>query len=250
MTELALDYPARALPARARTGATRSSRPLPQASRPLAGAAGAIGGLLGGALSKAARRPVRTLVQCAALGVGGLIIVNALGFQTARHPAPLGGQAPGQKSEMLVERPPLPPVRPSALAPTPAQPAAAPAMREAAPSREASIPAPRVSASAAQPATRTGDPIGDLLRGESGRSEVPRGDVPPAALREPARPVLAAQRALVKLGYTQVKADGVPGEATKSAIERFERERKLPITGQLNPKTLRELAAASGMKLD
>jgi hypothetical protein len=243
MTELALDYPARALPARARTGATRSSRPLPHASRPLAGAAGVIGGLLGGALSKAARRPMRTLVQCAALGVGGLIIVNALGFQTARHPAPLGGQAVGQKSEMLVERPPLPPVRPSALAAAPAQPVAAPA-------RDGNVPAPRVSASAAQPATRGGDPIGDLLRGESGRSETPRGDVPPAAIREPARPVLAAQRALVKLGYTQVKADGVPGEATKSAIERFERERKLPITGQLNPKTLRELAAASGMKLD
>jgi peptidoglycan hydrolase-like protein with peptidoglycan-binding domain len=62
--------------------------------------------------------------------------------------------------------------------------------------------------------------------------------------------VLAAQRALVKLGYTQVKADGVPGEATRSAIERFERERKLPVTGRLNPVTVRELAAASGMKLD
>jgi hypothetical protein len=244
MTDFALDYPARALAARARTGATRSSRPLPQSSR-LTGALGAVGGVLGGAVSKAARRPMRTLVQCAALGVGGLIILNALGFQTARHPAPLGGQSTGQRGEMLVERPPLPPVRPSALASTPAQPVAAPAMREAAPSREASAPVPRAPVASVQPATRSGDPIGDLLRGEA-----PRADSAPSQAREPARPVLAAQRALVKLGYTQVKADGVPGEATKSAIERFERERKLPVTGQLNPKTLRELAAASGMKLD
>jgi hypothetical protein len=244
MTDFAMDYPARALPARARTGATRSSRPVPTGSRPLAGVVGAVGGALGNTLSMAARRPMRTLVQCAALGIGGLIIVNALGLQTARHPAPLGGQAAGVRSEMLVERPPLPPVRPSALASAPSQPAT-PALREAAPAREASAPAPRASAGAAPPATRTGDPIGDLLRGDTGRA-----DAAPAQAREPARPVLAAQRALVKLGYTQVKADGVPGEATKSAIERFERERKLPVTGRLNAVTMRELAAASGMKLD
>jgi hypothetical protein len=245
MTDFALDYPARALPARARTGATRSSRPVAHGSRPWAGLAGAMGGMLGGTLARAARRPMRTLVQCAAFGVAGLIVINALGLQTSRHPAPLGGQAGGQKAEMLIEGPPLPPVRPAALAAAPAQPVPAPALWEAAPSREASGPAPRASAGAVQPATRTGDPIGDLLRGEA-----PRADAASAQPREPARPVLAAQRALVKLGYTQVKADGVPGEATKSAIERFERERKLPVTGRLNPVTMRELAAASGMRLD
>jgi hypothetical protein len=249
MTEFALDYPARALPARARTGETRSSRPVSAGARPLAGIAGALGGAMGSTLSRAARRPVRTLVQCAALGIGGLIIINALGLQTARHPAPLGGTAPGQKGEMLVERPPLPPVRPSALAAAPAQPAAIPVTRDVAPPREAA-PANRLPVAAAQPAARAGDPIGDLIRGEGGRSETPRGDATSAVAREPARPVLAAQRALVKLGYTQVKADGVPGEATKAAIERFERQRNLPVTGQLNARTMRELASASGMKLD
>jgi hypothetical protein len=246
MTDFALPFPARTLPARARHEATRSSRPVQKGARPLARIAGTLGGPLGRALSRAARRPMRTLVQCAALGVAGLIIVNALALQSARHPAPLGASAAAPKGETLAKHPPLPPVRPSALAANQSQaaPLSGPVSGPAAAQREA---APARETVTARPAARAGDPIGDLLRGDAPRAETARGE---ASAREPVRPVLAAQRALVKLGHTQVKPDGVPGEATKSAIERFERERKLPVTGQLNPRTLRELAAASGMKLD
>jgi hypothetical protein len=235
MTDIALT-----LPARARTGATRRSGHVP------ASAAGGAMALLARAGRRALRRPLRTLVQLTAIGVGGLIIVNALALQTGRLP-PLPAAS---GADMVSDRPPLPPVRPATLAPSAAAPvsttAAAPAARPVA-HEAAAAPAPRAAQTQA-PASRHTDLIGELIR---------NGDLPPASIpqvrdpaRDPARPVAAAQRALAKLGYLQSRADGVPGEATKAAIERFERDRKLPVTGQLNPRTLRELAAASGMKLD
>ncbi|MGL4729481.1 MAG: peptidoglycan-binding domain-containing protein [Bosea sp. (in: a-proteobacteria)] len=234
MTDIALT-----LPARARTAATRKSSPVSGAH----GAGSALGFIAGGVgkmVKRMARRPMRALVQLGVVGIGGLIIVNALSLQTARHPALTAARSQGSTADMVsdrpsFDRPPLPPVRPVELAA--ALPTTTPPSREmaAAPVRS-QAPAPAASGA------RNGDPIGDLLRGEA-----PRND---AQSREPARPVMAAQRALARLGYTQVKPDGVAGEATKSAIERFERERKLPVTGQLNPRTMRELAAASGMKLD
>jgi peptidoglycan hydrolase-like protein with peptidoglycan-binding domain len=80
---------------------------------------------------------------------------------------------------------------------------------------------------------------------------------PPAAIVDRAsvtasldRPVAAAQRALNKLGHGPVRADGRFGEETRAAIERFERERRLPVTRDLTPRTLRELASASGLRME
>jgi peptidoglycan hydrolase-like protein with peptidoglycan-binding domain len=66
----------------------------------------------------------------------------------------------------------------------------------------------------------------------------------------PAKRVLAVQRALADYGYGQLTPNGVLGPETKSAIERFERERKLPITGQIGERLTRELAAVTGRPLD
>ena len=63
----------------------------------------------------------------------------------------------------------------------------------------------------------------------------------------PAR-VAAVQKALVKAGFV-LRADGVMGASTKQALERFERDNKLPVTGDLAPRTLRELAAQSGVPI-
>ncbi|MEX0752398.1 MAG: peptidoglycan-binding domain-containing protein [Xanthobacteraceae bacterium] len=57
---------------------------------------------------------------------------------------------------------------------------------------------------------------------------------------------MAVQRALAEFGYGQVKADGLPGPETSAAIEKFERERNLPVTGQLSERLARELAAMTG----
>jgi peptidoglycan hydrolase-like protein with peptidoglycan-binding domain len=62
--------------------------------------------------------------------------------------------------------------------------------------------------------------------------------------------VLAMQRALAEYGYGQIKPSGVVDSDTKAAIERFERERRLPITGQVSERVTRELASVTGRPLE
>jgi peptidoglycan hydrolase-like protein with peptidoglycan-binding domain len=62
--------------------------------------------------------------------------------------------------------------------------------------------------------------------------------------------VLAVQRALAEYGYGQIKPSGVVDADTKAAIERFERERRLPVTGQVSERVTRELASVTGRPLE
>jgi peptidoglycan hydrolase-like protein with peptidoglycan-binding domain len=64
---------------------------------------------------------------------------------------------------------------------------------------------------------------------------------------DPSR-VMAVQKALVKLGYV-VKPDGVMGSGTRQALQMFEQSRKLTVTGELTPRTLRELGTQSGVAI-
>jgi peptidoglycan hydrolase-like protein with peptidoglycan-binding domain len=66
----------------------------------------------------------------------------------------------------------------------------------------------------------------------------------------PSKRVIALQRALAEYGYGQIRASGVIDAETQSAIEKFERERKLPITGQASDRVMRELAAMTGRPLE
>jgi peptidoglycan hydrolase-like protein with peptidoglycan-binding domain len=66
----------------------------------------------------------------------------------------------------------------------------------------------------------------------------------------PSRRVIALQRALAEYGYGQIKPTGVIDADTQAAIEKFERERKLPITGQASDRVARELAAMTGRPLE
>jgi len=208
-------------------------------------------------------RPARVLVTHPREALAGLILlaastaitVNALGFQRGRHPAPLF-------SPMRMEQPaqaPIPPARPLASqpqlqSPLPSQAAPASAAPAMAPPRS-----PRTSASPMSELIRTSeapvrpvaiaeakpsrDAIGDLIRtGEPGTR-------PPANVGEPGR-VAAAQRALIKLGYGPLKADGVMGAGTRQALERFEKDRRLPVTGELAARTIRDLAAQSGIGVE
>ena len=52
----------------------------------------------------------------------------------------------------------------------------------------------------------------------------------------------------MKLGYV-VRPDGVMGTGTRQALQMFEQSRKLSVTGDLNPRTLRELGAQSGIAI-
>ena len=81
---------------------------------------------------------------------------------------------------------------------------------------------------------------------------------PPAPVRNdvaverpaPSRRVIALQRALAEYGYGQIKPTGIVDAETQAAIERFERERKLPVTGQASDRVVRELAAVTGRPLE
>ena len=77
----------------------------------------------------------------------------------------------------------------------------------------------------------------------------PRPD-PIAELIAPPQRVIAVQRALNDYGYGPLKMTGQFGAETVSAIQKFERDRKLPVTGQISPRLLRELAALTGRPLE
>ncbi len=184
------------------------------------------------------RRPGRTLagVMVAALVTG--IVLNAVMFQTGYHPSPLFGSpraaAPAPKS--VAAAPPLPAPRPASLAPSaPVAPSPAPLAR----APETPAAAPRAAAREAEPAPVAAkkDLIAALLNGES-----------PQDAAAPAARVAAVQKALIKAGFV-LRADGVMGATTRQALERFERDRRLPVTGDLSPRTLRELADQSGVAI-
>ena len=86
-------------------------------------------------------------------------------------------------------------------------------------------------------------------KAQSNRVEAARND-PIAELIAPTKRVLAIQRALADFGYGQIKPSGVYDPDTRTAIEKFERDHRLPITGQISDRFVRELAAMSGRPLE
>jgi hypothetical protein len=215
-------------------------------------------------LGSVARNPLRVLVTLVLSGCAGMIAWNALVLQEARHPAPLFNH-PGVAPQAVMPAPPPrspasaaaavaspPPAPTSIIDPTPTAVATPPVP----PARtaitdlirnngEVASPPARAAASNATSAAKPAavrDPIADMIR-MGGAVPTPPANV---GRQESAEPVLAAQRALAKLGYS-VKPDGMMGGETRTAIERFEQDRRLPVTGEFNPRTLRELSAASGI---
>ena len=214
-------------------------------------------------------------------GCGGVIAWNALVHQTAPHPAPLFTQRDVAPVPMPTQSRLLPPARPApafdetqAFTPVleaPASHAPAPSPQPSAPTVSTPKPPPRggiadlirnggdagpaaaASPRVAQPAPQAApgpsakpptirDPIAEIIRMGG---PVPK---PPANVGrlDAGDMILAGQRALAKLGYG-VKPDGVMGAGTRQAIERFEQDRRLPVTGEFSARTMRELSAASGI---
>jgi len=100
--------------------------------------------------------------------------------------------------------------------------------------------------------SRGSDPLGNLVKATV---------APPAnALRPPApiptmqitgsHRVAAVQRALTEYGFGQLKATGTVGADTQAAIMRFERDRRLPVTGQVSERLVHELSAMIGHPID
>jgi hypothetical protein len=221
------------------------------------------------AVALAWRYPLELGLAAALSGAAGMIAWNALALQTARHPAPLFAtrNAPDVIPAPLPPNRPLAPEASFAPSPAPAPQPAVPAPNTpqraardaiADPARPAMAPmsVPRPAPSAvplpaprpmAQPTRETRrDPIAELIRS---------GDEPPippgyVGRPDPARFIEQGQRALDKLGYGPLHADGIMGSATRQAIERFERDRRLPVTGEFGARTSRELSSASGITIE
>jgi peptidoglycan hydrolase-like protein with peptidoglycan-binding domain len=77
-----------------------------------------------------------------------------------------------------------------------------------------------------------------------------RANDPIAALISPSKRVVGIQRALTDFGYGQLKPTGIFDSETQAAIEKFERSRRLPLTGKISDRVVRELAAVTGRPLE
>jgi peptidoglycan hydrolase-like protein with peptidoglycan-binding domain len=227
------------------------------------------------------RRPLDTIAAVAVVAAAGAIAANALYLQRGSHPAPiLAAGAPLETTGSLILMP-----RPRPIEPGAAKDASA-AQRSRAQivsdiQRELNrrgfyegavdgVYGPKMDAAIrdfeqAAGLKTTGDPTEALL-GAIARTPVKAGaersrpapvasaaprraeattDAPAASTR-----VAAVQRALADFGYGQIKPNGLFDGSTKSAIEKFERERKLPVTGQISERLTRELSAVTGRPLE
>jgi hypothetical protein len=167
------------------------------------------------------------------------IIANALFLQAGPHPAPMFASVRLLGSATPVNVLPRP----------------RPAEADNAPS-ETRLAEPKP----AEP--RSPDPLSNMVRTTAGPGAVsppavtrPSAPIPPPSRAETtqstgSRRVVAVQRALTEYGYGQLKPSGTIGADTQAAIQKFERERKMPVTGQVSDRLVHELTVVIGHPID
>jgi len=100
-----------------------------------------------------------------------------------------------------------------------------------------------------KPAAEPTETLLAQIRVAPARGEI-TASIPPVNPASAATRVLAVQRTLAKLGYGPVKLNALLDRDTKAAIERFERDRAMAPSGEVNERLVRELAAFSGKPLE
>lgn len=207
---------------------------------------------------------------CAILAAGA-ITTNALFLQRGPHPAPLLANKPPART--AVPNPPMPAAAPSSARPAPLE------------IRDVVLPRPnpaKLEASRQEPARPDVSRL-EPMKSEPVKSEplaaAGKADAPPRPVRmipmTPSKPdgapeanaqrgpdpigeiiappthrVRAVQRVLSDYGYGQIKPTGNFDRETQDAIEQFERARKIPVTRQITPALMRELAALAGRPIE
>jgi peptidoglycan hydrolase-like protein with peptidoglycan-binding domain len=78
----------------------------------------------------------------------------------------------------------------------------------------------------------------------------PPAPIPTAHLSPAGKRIAAVQRTLTEYGYGQLKPTGTIGADTQTAIAKFERARKLPVTGQMSDRLVHELSTMIGHSID
>jgi putative peptidoglycan binding protein len=196
--------------------------------------------------------PKDTVAGALAFAAVSAIIANALFLQAGRHPSPMFGSVVAFPAAALAPASPLPRPRPVEADVF----AAEPKLAEARPAE----PRPAEPRSA-EP--KPADPLANLVKATSAAPAAPSTIArPPASIPVPSRNetsanpssgsrrVAAVQRALTEYGYGQLKPTGTVGTETQAAIQKFERERKIPVTGQISDRLVRELTAVIGRPIE
>ena len=206
------------------------------------------------------RKVVRYLAVGLSTGLVVAIALNALVLQKGRHPAPLFGKAlaPGQAmpAPSVAARVAAP--APTIAAPEATIPAAVPSAPAPTKPRRTVVAAPGGTAPDGTSSDKGGsdrdDAIARLLAGQAKGPQRNGGAAAEKAQDKAGDPsqvktVTGVQRALAKLGFN-VKATGTIGPQTHKAIEAFEKDRHMPVTGEVSHRMTKVLAAESGLKLD
>ncbi len=200
------------------------------------------------------------------------IIANAIFMQAGRHPSPMFGGSVGVPMAAPAPASPLPRPRPIEAAGKPAD-AKLPEARsldvksldgksvelrpvEAKPSETKSLETKSLE-------TKSADPLAHPVKATGTPSVAsanvmrPPAPIPLSSRNDPlgdlittSRRVASVQRALTEYGYGQLKPTGTVGSDTQAAIQKFERDRKIPVTGQMSDRLVRELAAMTGRPID
>lgn len=217
------------------------------------------------------------LLVIGATAAVSLVLINALLLQTGPHPAPLfaDSPAPGAAAPVALPRPrpaanrldlPAPPAAPAA----PAASARARAEIVTDIQRELAqrgfydgapdgIYGPRTDiavrdfehAAGLKPSTEPNEALlRAIVRSNIKAPPKPGARDPIADLLAPSKRIVAVQRALADYGFGQIRPTGAYDPATRAAIEEFERYRRLPVTGQLSERVVRELAVVTGRPLE
>ncbi len=192
------------------------------------------------------RSPRDAIAIVIAAGAVSAILINALAMQTGRHPSPMFGAA----SQFV----PLPSPRPRTADDARTMQDQRMAGRVGDGSRLAE---PRASEARdpLPPPAKTVSPLASTPVAPSVAR--PPAPIPVAARKDPLgdmivanRRTAAVQRVLTEFGYGQLKPTGVAGTDTQAAITKFEKERRLPPTGQVSDRLVRELAAVTGRPIE
>jgi peptidoglycan hydrolase-like protein with peptidoglycan-binding domain len=86
----------------------------------------------------------------------------------------------------------------------------------------------------------------DSLAQVNGRDAIPPRDSIGDLITSSSKRLMAVQRALADYGYGPVKPTGGFTIETRMAIEKFERDRRLPVTGRVSDRLVRELSTVTG----
>ncbi len=202
------------------------------------------------------KRPAATAALVLALGTATGVALNATVLQKGRHPAPLIATRAPEK--------PAPRVLPQAKPPAPALKTDA-----ADPEPTKSIPPPKADlVKAVQTELRSrklysgkvdgalGPRTARAIRAYERQERLPETGQPSEALLKllrapekvsaPPAVIASVQKLLASLGYGPLKTDGTLNPEMRQAIERFELDRGLPVTGRISERLIHELKRITG----